>query len=630
MLGHDKVAHEGKEATCEEGGWLEYETCSRCDWTSYKETAPLGHAVKEYDGQKATCTEIGWEAYEECTRCDYTTYAEIAATGHTAVTDNAVAATCTEAGKTEGSHCLVCGEILKQQLAIDPTGHTSVIVKAEPATCTEAGKTAGISCSVCNEVLVAQKPVAATGHTAVTDKAVAATCTTDGLTEGSHCETCGEVITAQETVKATGHSAVTDKAVAPTCTTDGLTEGSHCETCGEVITAQETVAATGHSYGEWTVVEATCTEEGTQTKSCANCDDVVTETIEAPGHKYGEEQYQIPTEKESGGHYKACDVCEDMIWTAPQSYSAYVKAGVEATTLKVAAAGSVKTETITVKWTNSSDAEVEYYKVYRSTTGKTGTFNYIGKSTGKSYEDKKATVGKTYYYKVIGYKELDGETFKTKTSSAASAKIKKVTAAQVKATPMKATTNYVDRGLKLEWTSPNIKVDGYEIQRSTTRNGTYKVVKTTKAGARSWTNKGLKVGKRYFFKVRGFKYVNGKKVYTKFSSKGYRYVLKGNDAKLAAAIVRADAVTAKSAVKVSGGIKVTWSKKSSIKCNKYTVWRATSKNGTYTKIATTKNKYYTDKKAKAGKTYYYKIKGQRTFGKSKAVTNYSNVVSGKR
>ncbi|MBQ3520800.1 MAG: hypothetical protein IJA50_02740, partial [Firmicutes bacterium] len=339
---------------------------------------------------------------------------------------------------------------------------------------------------------------------------------------------------------------------------------------------------------------------------------------------------QVPTVEVDGGHYEVCSVCGDIKWIDVQTYKEYVEEQVAAVKITATAAGDTKAEEITVKWENNSDYEITYYNVFRSATGESGTFDYIGKSTSKSYVDKTAEVGKTYYYKVRGYREYEGETYKTDASEVAEAKITPITASEVKATPMYGTTNYVNKGLKIMWTSPNIKVDGYQVYRSTKKNGTYKKVKTTKSDVYSWTNTGLKVGKKYYYKVRGYKYVDGKPVYTKFSSKGYRYVLKGTDAKIASKIVRSDAVTAKKAYKVSSGIKVTWSKKTSIKCNRYEVWRATSEKGTYKKIGTTKNKYYTDKKATKGKTYYYKIKGYRTFGKTTAKTNYSNVVSGKR
>ena len=55
----------------------------------------------------------------------------------------------------------------------------------------------------------------------------------------------------------------------------------------------------------------------------------------------------------------------------------------------------------------------------------------------------------------------------------------------------------------------------------------------------------------------------------------------------------------------STSIKVTWSKVSGAK--KYEVYRATSKSGKYTKVATVTSTNYTNKKLSKGKTYYYKV-----------------------
>ncbi|MCM1273183.1 MAG: fibronectin type III domain-containing protein [Clostridium sp.] len=55
---------------------------------------------------------------------------------------------------------------------------------------------------------------------------------------------------------------------------------------------------------------------------------------------------------------------------------------------------------------------------------------------------------------------------------------------------------------------------------------------------------------------------------------------------------------------------IQWSKVTNAK--KYVVYRATSKNGKYKKIATTTKTSFTDKKLKKGKTYYYKIKAAGT------------------
>ena len=127
-------------------------------------TADDGTVTKE-----ATCTEDGEKSYK-CSKCGEDMGVKtVPATGHTEVKDAAVSATCTEAGKTEGSHCSVCGEIIKAQAVVPATGHTEVKDAAVSATCTEAGKTEGSHCSVCGEIIKAQTVVPATGHTYASD-----------------------------------------------------------------------------------------------------------------------------------------------------------------------------------------------------------------------------------------------------------------------------------------------------------------------------------------------------------------------------------------------------------------------------------------------------------------------------
>ena len=58
--------------------------------------------------------------------------------------------------------------------------------------------------------------------------------------------------------------------------------------------------------------------------------------------------------------------------------------------------------------------------------------------------------------------------------------------------------------------------------------------------------------------------------------------------------------------KYTGKPKITWSAISNAK--EYAIYRATSKDGTYTKIGTTTKTSYTNSSASAGKTYYYKVK----------------------
>ena len=225
---HKAVKDAAVAATCETAGKTEGSHCSVCNTVIKAQTtvAALGHSWDNGKVTKAaTCTTAGTKTYT-CTRCKKTRTETIAATGHKAVKDAAVAATCETAGKTEGSHCSVCGTVLKAQTTTAALGHSwdnGEVTKA-------------------------------------------ATCTTTG-TKTYTCTRCKKTRT--ETIAATGHKAVKDAAVAVTCETAGKTEGSHCSVCGTVLKAQTTTAALGHDYGEWkTIKAATYTEPGQAERVC--------------------------------------------------------------------------------------------------------------------------------------------------------------------------------------------------------------------------------------------------------------------------------------------------------------------------------------------------------------------------
>ena len=114
-LNHDLEQHAAKAPTCTEKGWNAYETCSRCDYTTRKELPALNHALEQHEAQAPTCTEIGWDAYETCSRCDHTTYAELPALNHDyqAVT---VEPTC----ETDGYTVFTCSRC-KDSYTADPT-----------------------------------------------------------------------------------------------------------------------------------------------------------------------------------------------------------------------------------------------------------------------------------------------------------------------------------------------------------------------------------------------------------------------------------------------------------------------------------------------------------------------------
>lgn len=197
-LGHDLVANEAKEANCTEIGWEAYNTCSRCDYTTYVEIAVLGHDLVAHEAKEATCTEIGWETYNTCSRCDYTTYVEIAALGHDLIAHEAKEPTCRQVGWAAYNTCSRCDYTTYAE--IGSIGHSGVVDAAVASTCTETGLSEGVHCSVCGDILVAQSVVAALGHDEVVIPAVNATTQKTGLTEGKKCSRCGEILVKQEAV----------------------------------------------------------------------------------------------------------------------------------------------------------------------------------------------------------------------------------------------------------------------------------------------------------------------------------------------------------------------------------------------------------------------------------------------
>ena len=366
-LGHDLIHHEAKAATCTAIGWEAYDTCSRCDYTTYKEIAAkghkasaaveenreeatcttvghydsvvycsvcnaelnreqktinaLGHDLTHHEAKAATCTAIGWEAYDTCSRCDYTTYKEIAAKGHkasAAVEENREEATCMTSGHYDSVvYCSVCNaELSREQKTIDALGHNLTRHEAKAATCTAIGweaydtcsrcdyttykeiaakghtasaaveenreeatcTTVGhydsvVYCSVCNaELSREQKTIKSLGHDLTRHEAKAATCTAIGWEAYDTCSRCD--YTTYKEIAAKGHTEVVDEAVAPTCTKTGLTEGKHCSECNEVFIEQKVVAATGHKYGEWIEdVAPTVNKEGNEYRLCERCGD---------------------------------------------------------------------------------------------------------------------------------------------------------------------------------------------------------------------------------------------------------------------------------------------------------------------------------------------------------------------
>ena len=98
-----------------------------------------------------------------------------------------------------------------------------------------------------------------------------------------------------------------------------------------------------------------------------------------------------------------------------------------------------------------------------------------------------------------------------------------VTAPSVAAPKLKKLTAK-KRTITVNWAKVS-GASGYEIYRSTKKTGSYRMVKKISKGSTvSWKNKGLKKGKKYYYKVRAYRTIAGKNFYSGFSPIKYKKI----------------------------------------------------------------------------------------------------------
>ena len=246
---HNLIPHAGKAATCTEKGWKAYNTCSRCDYSTYEELPALGHDPIPHTGKAATCTEPGWDAYDTCSRCNYSTYVElpIDPDNHDLVHHEAQAATCTEIGWDAYDTCSRCDYSTYVELAIDPDNHDLVHHEAKAPTCTEIGWNAYDTCKRCNYSTYVELAIDPDNHDLVHHEAKAPTCTEIGWDAYDTCSRCD--YTTKVEIPALEHD-YTEKVVKPTCEKVGYTLHT-CKKCQDSYKDQQTKKLL-HWYGEWT------------------------------------------------------------------------------------------------------------------------------------------------------------------------------------------------------------------------------------------------------------------------------------------------------------------------------------------------------------------------------------------
>ena len=126
-----------------------------------------------------------------------------------------------------------------------------------------------------------------------------------------------------------------------------------------------------------------------------------------------------------------------------------------------------------------------------------------------SYLDQGKTSATIYNYQVKAYNKVDGKKVYLKESE-------KLKATTTPLTPNVTVKSSSKKTARLSWTNCSTRATGYKVYMATSKNGTYKLVKTTTA--KSFTKYYLTSGKTYYFKVRAYRTVDGKNIYGDYST----------------------------------------------------------------------------------------------------------------
>ena len=237
------------------------------------------------------------------------------------------------------------------------------------------------------------------------------------------------------------------------------------------------------------------------------------------------------------------------------------------------------------------------YRIYRSTSRGSG-YSLLGTTTATSYTNTGAKAGTTYYYRV----KACNDTGLSPYSNIVSGQVKSVTP-KPSAPVVKIGHSATSGRPMLTWNAVS-GATSYKVYRATSQNGTYSLLGTVTAT--SYTNTGAKAGVTYYYKV---------KAVNSAGESAFSNVVSGKTT--VTTLTMGHSAT-------SGKPQLTWKAVSG--AASYKVYRATSKNGAYSVINTTKALTYTNVGAALGTTYYYKVEALNAAGKS---MGFSAIVEGK-
>ena len=336
-LDHNLEKIEKEEATCTEGGYEGYWSCTNCqklfadeggttEILSPVEIPAYGHALEKAEKKEATCTEGGYESYWKCKTCqklfadeggttEIISPVEISAQGHALEKTEKKEGTCVKPGYESYWKCKTCQKLFADEggtteisgaIEIPSQGHVLEKTERKEATCTEGGYESYWKCKTCQKFFADEggtteisEPIKipSQGHVLEKTERKEATCTERGYESYWKCKTCQKLfadeggtkeISSPVEISAQGHALEKTEKKEATCVEPGYEEYYTCRVCGKLYQDKEGINEIGS---------------------------LDTIKISAEGHKGGE-NWLLNADK----HWKECAVCQKRIEEADHIY----------------------------------------------------------------------------------------------------------------------------------------------------------------------------------------------------------------------------------------------------------------------------------------------------------------------
>lgn len=179
--------------------------------------------------------------------------------------------------------------------------------------------------------------------------------------------------------------------------------------------------------------------------------------------------------------------------------------------------------------------------------------------------------------------------------------------------PVITETTAVSGGIKLTWAKDENATTTY-IYRKLKGEDSFEKIASVKSD--SYTDKTVKIGKTYVYKIKSYVKSSGNAVYSKYS-------------KTVTAVTQKPGKVSSVTISNKGKqnyLYISWKARTS--ASKYQIYRSTAVDGTYKRIATVSKAYYEDTSIKSNRTYYYKMRAVRTYNSKNYYGSFSDKIAG--